>query len=273
MRLRMQRHGLAIYFALAFALTWLTVLAIVLPVGIPRRGEAPGTTYLWVFAAMAASPPFAGLVVTAALEGRPGLRQVAALFRNWRADPGAWATALLLVPAITLAVLVPLSLAFPAFTPGVFTAGGGWPLLLVGLGSGLVAGGLEEIGWTGYVLRRLDLRAPVATGIALGAVHGLWHLPAGYWGEGAVFGLLYIPYFITAWLIGLSGLRLLIVWLFSQTRSLPLAQLAHASYTASLLILWPPAASPQQTLVWTTIFALVLLAVTRSLVAAMHRSA
>jgi membrane protease YdiL (CAAX protease family) len=193
--------------------------------------------------------------------GTRGLRHLVALQFRWRGDLRDYAVATLLVPVSAFIVLCSLSLISPDLTPGVLAdSDGRATLLLISVVGGLIAGGLEEIGWTGFALRRLPSLLPtVRTGMALGFVHAIWHLPAGFWGEGVTYGLLYVPYFLIAWTGGLIALRILICWLYRRTGSLILAQLAHASYTGSLLALWPMDASPLQTIAWTAVFVMVLL--------------
>ena len=135
-------------------------------------------------------------------------------------------------------------------------------LLAMGIVFGFAAGWLEEIGWTGFATHRLLPQMGVLrTGLVLGVVHGFWHLLIGYWGEGASYGPLYVPYFLLLWVAGLVALRLLIVWLYERTGSVLIAQLAHASYSGGLMILWPVTSSPEQVIAWTGAFAFVLLAV------------
>jgi membrane protease YdiL (CAAX protease family) len=267
MRSFIRRFPVLSYFIAALVFTWGVILAVTLPSGMPGTDTSKAALFGWVAAAMAFGPPLASLLITAMLGGGAGLKQLLARQLKWRGDLLSYAAALLLVPACALAVLAVLLLVSPDYTPGIFSASGGWTLLVTGIIGGLLAGGLEEIGWTGFALPRLQSFLPTAlAGIVLGSVHAIWHLPAGYWGEGAAYGLWYLPYFLACWLGGLIGLRILISWLYQRTGSLPLAQLAHASYTGGLLVLWPPAASPLESVTWTAIFVVLLLALASLLV-------
>lgn len=53
-------------------------------------------------------------------------------------------------------------------------------------------------------------------------------------------------------------MRVLIVWLYTNTQSVLLAQLMHASSTGSLVVLGAPHASPAQETLWYAIYAATL---------------
>jgi len=54
------------------------------------------------------------------------------------------------------------------------------------------------------------------------------------------------------------AMRVLIVWVYSNTQSLLLCQLMHASSTASLVILSPSHVSASQEAIWYTLYAVAL---------------
>jgi uncharacterized protein len=111
-------------------------------------------------------------------------------------------------------VLLPLSLSFAGFLPGVFASDNKVPLLVIGLAAGLMTGLCEELGWTGFVIPGLRLRYGVpTTGLIVGLLWGAWHFLRAY--------------------------RVLMVWVYDRTGSLLVATLMHASLTASTLILQP----------------------------------
>lgn len=261
-----RRHPVVTYFVLAFALAWAWVLALALPSGFPGQGEALEKVFGPAFIGMALAPVIAGLVMTLILRGRQGLRELGGAMLRWRAAPGYYALALGVVPACIIAVLSIFWALSPDFRPGLLGPDGGM-LLAMGLGAGLAAGFLEEIGWTGFATRELlDKWTVLRTGIVVGVLHGAWHFVAGYWAEGIAYGWLYFPHFLLYWIGGLAALRILIVWLYQRTRSLPIAQLTHASYTGGLIMLSPSAATPLQSTLWTAVFSAVLLAVVLALV-------
>jgi uncharacterized protein len=267
-----RRRPVVSYYALAFGIVWCWVLAFTLPGGYPGTGAALTANFPFVLLGMALGPTIASIAVTAATGGRVALAELGRSLLEWRAAPRHYAIALGLVPFTALATLGILWLFNPAFRPGVFGENGA-TILALGLVYGVVAGGLEEIGWTGFAIRRLSPDwGTLRLGVVLGIAHGIWHLPAGYWGEGAHYGSWYLPYFILCWILGLVALRTLIAWLYARTGRVLLAQLAHASYTGGLVILWPTAASPASNVLWTGIFAAALMTIVMLLIVVMERS-
>jgi predicted neutral ceramidase superfamily lipid hydrolase len=132
-------------------------------------------------------------------------------------------------------------------------------MFLLGIVFGLVPGFFEEVGWTGYALPRMRVKLnPLTAGILLGLLWGLWHLPViDFLGAAAPHGLYWLP-FLLAFVALLTAMRVLIVWVYSNTSSVLLAQLMHASSTASLVILGPSRVSPAQETLWYAIYAAVL---------------
>ena len=249
--------GLVGFFVLAFAISWGGILVITLPAGIPGQGEALDTRFVPVFLAMLAGPFVAAILLSLVGAGRQGL---AALFRGftiWRVGWGNLALASCLIPACALAVLLPLSIVSPAFTPGFLDAGGGLAMVALSFAGGLMVALIEETGWTGYATPRLLARQSVmAAAILLGVIHGIWHFLSNYWFAGAEDGPFFLPIFLTAWILAVANMRVLAVRLYRKTGgSTLIGALTHASHTGGLLAIWPVATTPAQNLVWTAGFA------------------
>jgi membrane protease YdiL (CAAX protease family) len=132
-------------------------------------------------------------------------------------------------------VLLALSLLSPEFLPAPVTTGKFAPLLL-GIGWGLAGGFFEELGWTGFAVPSLRSRHGVlATGLIVGVLWAVWHLPQGIWTASASSGpippiLFVIVGFLSSYLI---PYRILMVWVYDRTGSLLVAILMHASLIAS----------------------------------------
>jgi uncharacterized protein len=94
----------------------------------------------------------------------------------------------------------------PAFNPNFF---------VLGILFGVPAGFLEEIGWSGFVYPKLQLRfSNWQAGIILGLFWGFWHLPViDFLGAASPHGIYLVPFFISFILL-LTGLRVLIGWLY-----------------------------------------------------------
>jgi hypothetical protein len=196
-----------------------------------------------------------GLALTALLDGRRGLRDVAARIGRWRVGVRWYAVALLTPPVVMVAVLLALrTMVSPVFTPKIW---------LLGLLFGLPAF-LEEIGWMGFAFPRMYRRqgpqqSALAAAIALGVLWGLWHAPVvDYLGAAAPHGAFWLPFFL-AFIAIVAAMRVLIVWVYRNTGgSLLLAQLMHISMSGSLVMLDPAHVSPGQETLSYGVYAAVL---------------
>lgn len=161
------------YFALAFAVSWGGLLAI------SESSETSGTAWQsdprlpLLVMAMLAGPSVAGLLLTSLVSGRAGLREMWGGLLRWRVGARWYAIALLTAPLVFMAVHLLLSLASPAFLPTFPSIGTGAAFVL----GAVVVGFFEELGWTGFAIPRLRLRAnALATGLLVGVPWGAWHL-------------------------------------------------------------------------------------------------
>jgi membrane protease YdiL (CAAX protease family) len=118
---------------------------------------------------------------------------------------------------------------------------------------------LEEVGWMGYVFPKMQAKhSALAAGIVLGVLWGLWHAPVvDYLGAAVPHGAYWLPFFLSFVAI-VAAMRVLIVWVYSNTGSLLLAQLMHVSMTASLVVFDPVQVSPAQEALWYWAYAAVL---------------
>jgi membrane protease YdiL (CAAX protease family) len=147
----------------------------------------------------------------------------------------------------TLAILVS-----PAFAPGFQP---------IGLVIGLLAGGVEELGWTGFATPRLLSRwSPLRAGIALGLIWATWHALADFTGNGAAMGDQWLPYFLVYWIVTLTAYRVLMTFVYAHTRSLLVAMLMHASYTGWQFTL-SPGTSGDQSFIWQALLAIAFVAI------------
>ncbi len=149
----MRRHPVTTYFALTFALSWGGAL-LAIGRGGAMRGTTPASDPRFAYAVMAmlAGPSVMGLLLTALVHGRSGLRKFASGLLAWRVSVRWYLVAVLTAPLVMTATLVALSFTSPAFLPGIFTSDDKRSLLLVSLAVGLSAGVFEELGWTGFAI-------------------------------------------------------------------------------------------------------------------------
>jgi membrane protease YdiL (CAAX protease family) len=245
------KHASACYFILAFALSWAGVAAIIAQGEIPAAPARAEQLFPFVYLAMLVGPSVAGIVMTAVVSGREGLRAYRARLLRFRVPLRWYAVALLTAPLVLLVTLTLLRLASPQFAPAILSgstaalgpakAGSLTAFALLGVGVGAGAGLFEELGWTGFALPSLRARHGVAgTGLVLGSLWGAWHFLAVYWGSAQAFGAVPIPAFLLVALFAfLPPYRVLMVRVYERTESLFIAILMHASLTASMILLGP----------------------------------
>jgi membrane protease YdiL (CAAX protease family) len=248
-----ERHPVLAYYALVFAISWGGILILVAPGSIPGDPEDVARLFPLTLVALFAGPSVAGVVMTALVSGRAGLRELLAHLGRWRVGAAWWAAALLTGPVLVAAVLFGLSLYSSDFVPGLLTTDDKLGLLIFGLGWGLVGGGLlEETGWTGFAVPTLRRRySALTTGLIVGFLWGTWHVLIAVWasrglaGEASLTG--FIGGFLAFYFVALPAYRVLMVWLYDHTASLSLAMLMHAVFSASTIILQPVSAHGQVT--------------------------
>ena len=78
-----KRHSVLIYFAIVFVISWGGAFLSSVP-DSPKREEFENLGALF-YIAILAGPCLAGILLTGIVDGRPGLRELLARLRRWRA--------------------------------------------------------------------------------------------------------------------------------------------------------------------------------------------
>jgi membrane protease YdiL (CAAX protease family) len=167
-----------VYYALAFALSWLAMLAVIASQGFPIDPAQLNRLFPVLIVAMLLGPVTANLPLTGVVDGRTGYRDLLARLLKWRVGISWFSIAVLMAPVLLMVIPLVLSIWNPEFTPRFFTEPNKRSLLQLGIAAGLAAGIFEELGWTGFAVPKLRLRFGVlSTGVIVGFLWGAWHIP------------------------------------------------------------------------------------------------
>jgi len=244
-----RRYPVVAYFALTFLISWTGALAVATP-HIIRHQPLPKITGILMFPVMLLGPIFAGIALTRIVDGQRGLEVLFSRIFRVRVPPG-WYMGLLISPVLVLTVLVFLrTFVSPVYAPNRF---------FMGVLFGIPAGFLEEIGWTGYAFPKM--RSPndgLAPSVLLGLWWALWHLPVvDYLGTATPHGVYWLPFFL-AFSLAMTAMRVLIAWIYTNTKSVFLAQLMHVSSTSSLVVFGAARVTAVQEAMWYALYGIVL---------------
>jgi membrane protease YdiL (CAAX protease family) len=250
-----------VYFVLVFALAWGAVLPVLGgPLSTSGNDRMANPLFLLAILAGPLAPGVASVLLTGALDGRAGYRELLGRLRRWRVG-GRWYAAALLagpLPMLAAAVLLAAVLRAPEFLPGILRTPPSPGLVLLGVVVGLVAGIFEELGWTGFAVPRLRRQHGVfGTALLVGLIWGAWHFPA-FWRADSFSGTLPFAFLLVQLFAWLPAYRILLVATHDRTQSLPVVMLMHASLSASTLIFAHPGLSDAQTLVSVLTWAVLL---------------
>ncbi len=245
-----QRHPVATYFSMTYIISWVGALVVVAPTLL--RGESLSRLDgILMYPILILGPCITGIVLISIVAGKQGLRDLFSRITHVHVRLRWYTAALLIPPILILIALFFLRTLFsPVFTPG---------LNPFGLMFGIVSALIEEIGWMGYAFPKLrEKHSPLSAALLLGVLWGLWHLPViDFLGAASPHGVYWLP-FALAFVVALTALRVLIVWVYSNTSSILLSQIMHASSTGFLVAFSPLAVSPAQESLWYAIYAVGL---------------
>jgi len=240
------RYPVACYCILTYFISWLGAGLLLLP-HWTNNTPVQKMDGLLMFPVMLTGPVIASLLLTGITKQKAGWRDIGRRMKRYKLPAKWYALAMLLPPVLITLVLVLLGQFSPVFKLNFF-----WP----GLFFGIPAGFFEEIGWTGFAKPALLTKHSIpVTGVVLGLMWGLWHLPVidflgAAWPHGH-----YLLLFMTGFIVLLMGIRLIMTWAYAHTQSILLMQLMHAVSTGSLVLLGPMAVSPAQEALWYVVYA------------------
>jgi membrane protease YdiL (CAAX protease family) len=228
------RHPLAAFFLLAYAISWSIELPVILA-HLQKGAHLEDGTLLLFLGSF--GPSVAALIVSAASEGRAGVRRLLERLLPWRASV-AWTLIALYgflalgLPAITLLGVASVSEALAQL-----------PLALVAvplnaLTSFLVLGPLgEELGWRGYALPRLQAAYGALAGSGvLGLLWAYWHAPLMLFPDWR--GDLPVGAFLIAYPLYTIPLTIIFTWVFNGSGgSAFVTTVLHAAFNYTVFFL------------------------------------
>jgi membrane protease YdiL (CAAX protease family) len=217
-----KKYPLIAFFSMAFLLSWVSVLPLILNPALPVEPFQ----ILGAFA----GPTLAAVVITAVVEGRKGLGFFFKRYIQWRVGFGWWLLALFGI-LLSLNMVASLFVGLSVWSEFLKNLAIILPTYLVTLLVGVILGPLwEEPGWRGFALPRLQDRfGPIFGTLILGVFWALWHLP-GYLGGWMTVGI--VPLIISG-----VAFSILATWVYNNTRgSILLMILLHSSSNAAISI-------------------------------------
>lgn len=244
----LEKYAVSIYFTLTFVISWGGMLAVVGgPSHLLATPEEFNRLLPLTALTLTAGPTIAGLLMTGLLSGVDGFRNLLRLLLRWRVGARWYAVALLTAPVLALALLVPFALFSSSFLPPLLTTSISSSTLVFTALASLFGALFEEVGWTGFAVPHLGQRHGVFwTGLTVGILWSVWHFLVNLWGSPALAGglplTLFVPLYLLAGVVHLTGYRVLMVWVYDHTDSLLIAVLMHAALIASTVqtVLTPP---------------------------------
>jgi membrane protease YdiL (CAAX protease family) len=265
------RHPLFFFFLIAYALSWLAWMPLVLSedgAGLLSY-RSPIGLYVTIAIASFVGPFLSAFIMTGITEGRERVGRLLRQLVLWRVDFKWYLFALIGLPAIMVLSVI--------FLPGALASFQGLaglaplPSIVLFAYVFFLGGPLgEEPGWRGFALPRLQRRyGPLVGSLILGPIWAFWHLPI-FW----VPAWNYPPTIlnIVMFVIAATAFTIVMTWVFNNTKgSLFIAVLVHTSFDVVLSIvnrLFPVPivndyGSNVPVLIGLGVLALVLIALTR----------
>lgn len=219
-------HSLLAFVLMAYAVSWGYWLPLVVTGHVVRLGSL-----VTQFPALL-GPMLAAFAVTAVVDGKPGVQDLAARMLRWRV-PARWWLFAVGSPLLLLAVAVVVL----AIGPGLpDLAGFGrmaglpeWGVLFVWAMFVVVNGLGEEVGWRGFALPALRRRhGLLPASLLLLPIWAGWHLPLFFLLQNyRDLGPVGVPGFV----IGLASGSLVLAWLYeSAGSSILIVAVWHGTY-------------------------------------------
>lgn len=244
-----QQHPLASFLVLAYAISWLLWLPLVV------SGDDSPTGLGFVLLLLGSLVPSSvAILLVGILHGKAGVRTLLRRLLIWRVGVGWWVAVVLLS---TLALgAVGLSVLFGGDSPDLtVTIPGVVVLFVFFIFPGSASG--EEIGWRGFALPHLQaVRSALGASVVLGVAWGVWHLPLYLTGADIRPLSLFGP-----WVLLTVAASVIYTWIYNGTGgSLLMVVLFHAASNLFLTVFLVEPFEDQLTRPFLILVALTILA-------------
>jgi membrane protease YdiL (CAAX protease family) len=209
------------YLLLAFGLAWLCLGLAIL--SSHQLIPLPFAVYVTLGTL---APSIGAVAVTYGETGWSGVRSLLAQAARWRLAPGWYALVIFGSAGMVFAAyLLSQMLGGPRLAAPALSV---WLSVPIMLGVLTIFGLTEEIGWRGFALPRLQAQhGALVAALAVGIIHGVWHLPVWFIAGGGYDNLPFPVFVLFA-----IGLSVVFAWLYNRTGSVLLTGLAHAAVNA-----------------------------------------
>ena len=215
--------------------------------GIPGSNTQIDAYFPYMLMILLSGPLLSGILLKILFDDFNGLGEIFKNLIQFKFAFKWYFFALLLTPLVVSVLLGILSLYSDQYLPEILNADNKLEILIQGLMIGIFGGLVEELGWTGFLIPKLLQKNKIfITGLLVGLFWGIWHIPMTYWASGDMNGTFSMDLFLPPFIFYLAVLpvyRIFMIWVYSQTSSLLLAILTHASLIFSTLFVLKPIAT------------------------------
>lgn len=161
--------------------------------------------------------PTAAPFIVISLLDRDNMKEYLSRLLKWRIHPIWYLLSIMIVILVSAMLMLIEARAKHAYQP--------WYMLFPLFLTMIIGGGLEELGWRGFLLDNLlNMKwGLLISGLVIGAIWALWHLPLFYIRGVGQYGSSYALFFIAV-----IGLSFILTTLYSSTKSVLLCIIFHA---------------------------------------------
>ena len=238
-------------FVMLWSFSWWALILTAVPIG--TLFQMPMHPVAIVFMILGGiGPLLAGLTLTRIVDGKGSVMARLSRLKHWRVG---WLWLALLIPygLTILLYLLPLAAGVAPATTILANIG-------PAIGIGLYAGFFEEMGWSGFMLPKVQQRFhPLIAALLVGLFcGGVWHLYADYIGAFGNLGWWGVLLVILQAPILLTAQRIVLAWVYNRTQgSLLLCVLFHFCISSSALLFGVSYPSTAVYALWAVIIDLV----------------